>query len=79
MTMNKPSEYNTDGIITLITNKTSTTLTKGTYESGGQQPSLTVMALRHNWQRIRELTPDSRHVAVVKANAYSHGLVRNRP
>ncbi|KGP42403.1 alanine racemase [Morganella morganii] len=32
-------------------------------------------ALRHNWQRIRELAPDSRHVAVVKANAYGHGLV----
>lgn len=32
-------------------------------------------ALRHNWQRIQELAPDSRHVAVVKANAYGHGLV----
>lgn len=32
-------------------------------------------ALRHNWQQIRALAPDSRHVAVVKANAYGHGLV----
>ncbi|MBA5839249.1 alanine racemase, partial [Morganella morganii] len=32
-------------------------------------------ALRNNWQRIRKLAPDSRHVAVVKANACGHGLV----
>ncbi|MBS1207216.1 MAG: alr [Proteobacteria bacterium] len=32
-------------------------------------------ALRHNLQRLRELVPASRLVAVVKANAYGHGLV----
>ncbi len=32
-------------------------------------------ALRHNLQRLRELAPASRLVAVVKANAYGHGLV----
>lgn len=32
-------------------------------------------ALRHNLQRIRQLAPESRLVAVVKANAYGHGLV----
>lgn len=32
-------------------------------------------ALRHNLQRLRELAPDSRMVAVVKANAYGHGLL----
>lgn len=32
-------------------------------------------ALRHNLQRIRELAPASKIVAVVKANAYGHGLL----
>jgi alanine racemase len=32
-------------------------------------------ALRHNLQRLRERAPDSRLVAVVKANAYGHGLL----
>lgn len=32
-------------------------------------------ALRHNLQRLRELAPASRMVAVVKANAYGHGLL----
>ena len=31
-------------------------------------------ALRHNLQRLRELAPASKLVAVVKANAYGHGL-----
>jgi alanine racemase len=31
-------------------------------------------ALRHNLQRLRELAPASK-VAVVKANAYGHGLL----
>lgn len=32
-------------------------------------------ALRHNLQRVRQLAPNSRVVAVVKANAYGHGAV----
>lgn len=32
-------------------------------------------ALRHNLQRLRELAPASQLVAVVKANAYGHGLL----
>ena len=32
-------------------------------------------ALRHNLQRVREIAPNSRIIAVVKANAYGHGLV----
>ncbi|MFO6300122.1 alanine racemase [Rahnella selenatireducens] len=32
-------------------------------------------ALRHNLQRVRHLAPQSRLVAVVKANAYGHGLL----
>lgn len=32
-------------------------------------------ALRHNFQRLRALAPTSRIVAVVKANAYGHGLL----
>jgi alanine racemase len=31
-------------------------------------------ALRHNLKRVRELAPQSRVMAVVKANAYGHGL-----
>ncbi len=33
-------------------------------------------ALHHNLQRVRALAPDSRVMAVVKANAYGHGLLR---
>ncbi|MBJ3815802.1 alanine racemase [Shimwellia pseudoproteus] len=32
-------------------------------------------ALRHNLQRLRELAPTSKLVAIVKANAYGHGLL----
>ncbi|MTH47984.1 alanine racemase [Intestinirhabdus alba] len=34
-------------------------------------------ALRHNLQRLRELAPASRLIAVVKANAYGHGLLES--
>ncbi len=33
-------------------------------------------ALRHNLQRIRELAPNSRVMAIIKADAYGHGIVR---
>lgn len=33
-------------------------------------------ALRHNLERVRTLAPDARIMAVVKANAYGHGLAR---
>jgi len=33
-------------------------------------------ALRHNLQRVRTVAPNSRVLAVVKANAYGHGLFR---
>jgi len=33
-------------------------------------------ALRHNLERVRTLAPNSRILAVVKANAYGHGLFR---
>ncbi len=33
-------------------------------------------ALRHNLRRVREIAPESRVVAAIKANAYGHGLVR---
>ncbi|MFB6422186.1 MAG: alanine racemase [Candidatus Malihini olakiniferum] len=32
-------------------------------------------ALRHNMQRVRQLAPNSRLVAIIKANAYGHGAV----
>lgn len=40
------------------------------------QARIDLGALRHNLQRAREAAPDSRVMAVVKANAYGHGLVR---
>jgi alanine racemase len=42
-----------------------------------QTPTLTFIdtaALRHNLARVRELAPASRVMAVIKANAYGHGL-----
>lgn len=33
-------------------------------------------ALRHNFNRVRELAPGSKIITVVKADAYGHGLVR---
>jgi alanine racemase len=33
-------------------------------------------ALRHNLQRMKDCTPDARICAVVKANAYGHGIER---
>ena len=36
-------------------------------------------ALRHNLQRVRELAPQSRIMAVVKANAYGHGIANTVP
>ena len=33
-------------------------------------------ALQHNLQRVRDFAPDSRVMAVIKANAYGHGIER---
>lgn len=37
---------------------------------------INLQALSHNYQRVRHCAPDSRIVAVIKANGYGHGLVR---
>ncbi len=37
---------------------------------------INLSALRHNFSRIRTLAPNSRVMAIVKADAYGHGLVR---
>ena len=37
---------------------------------------INLSALRHNFSRIRTIAPDSRVMAIVKADAYGHGLVR---
>lgn len=37
---------------------------------------LDLSALRHNVRRVREYAPQSKLMAVIKANAYGHGLVR---
>lgn len=33
-------------------------------------------ALKHNYQRVKELAPHSKVMAIIKADAYGHGLVR---
>ena len=38
--------------------------------------TIDLAALRHNLQRVRELAPNSAVIAMVKANAYGHGIVR---
>lgn len=40
------------------------------------QAQINLYALRHNLQRVREVAPQSRVMAMVKANAYGHGMVR---
>jgi len=42
----------------------------------GPTARIDLSALRHNLRRVRELAPGSRTYAVVKANAYGHGLLR---
>jgi len=37
---------------------------------------LNMAALRHNVRRVREYAPESKVMAVIKANAYGHGLIR---
>ncbi len=37
---------------------------------------INLQALRHNFQRARESAPNSRIMAIVKANGYGHGLAR---
>ncbi len=34
-----------------------------------------LQALRHNFSRVRQAAPDSRTMAIIKANAYGHGTV----
>jgi len=40
------------------------------------QATIHTEALRHNLERVREAAPDARTWAVVKANAYGHGIER---
>jgi alanine racemase len=43
---------------------------------------INLQALRHNFSRVRQAAPDSRSMAIIKANAYGHGTVavaRNLP
>ncbi len=74
MTMNNPPEFSASGLLPRTIKPTANTHNQGT----PMKAATAVIdrgALRHNWQQIRALAPDSRHVAVVKANAYGHGLV----
>ena len=36
---------------------------------------LDLAALRHNLKRVRDIAPQSKILAMVKANAYGHGLI----
>jgi alanine racemase len=44
--------------------------------SRATQATIDLGALRHNLQRVKELAPDSKTIAVIKADGYGHGLVR---
>ena len=35
-----------------------------------------IKALKHNFLRIKELAPHSKVMAIIKADAYGHGIVR---
>ena len=37
---------------------------------------INLTALQHNWQYLRKCAPHTRVIAMVKANAYGHGLIR---
>ena len=37
---------------------------------------INLQALQHNFSRVQQAAPDSRIIAIIKANAYGHGLVR---
>jgi alanine racemase len=37
---------------------------------------INLQALQHNFSRVRQSAPDSKIMAIIKANAYGHGLVR---
>lgn len=45
----------------------------------GPEARINLAALRHNLQRVREAAPGNRLFAVVKANAYGHGVERLLP
>ena len=44
--------------------------------SRATQATIDLSALRHNLQRVKQLAPDSKTIAVIKADGYGHGLVR---
>lgn len=44
--------------------------------SRATQASIDLSALRHNLQRVKQLAPQSKVIAVIKADGYGHGLVR---
>jgi len=44
--------------------------------SRATQATINLSALRHNLQRVKQLAPNSKTIAVIKADGYGHGLVR---
>lgn len=44
--------------------------------SGAAVADIDLAALRHNLSRVRALAPDSKVLAVIKADAYGHGIVQ---
>jgi len=44
--------------------------------SRAPQATINLTALQHNLQRVRQAAPDSQVIAIIKADAYGHGIVR---
>lgn len=51
-------------------------MSQGAGSARGTCARINLDALRHNLERVRALAPESRVIAMVKSNAYGHGLVR---
>lgn len=45
-------------------------------QSRRPQATIDLAALEHNFARVRQLAPDSKVLAVLKANAYGHGMLQ---
>ncbi|MDP7591988.1 MAG: alanine racemase [Litorilituus sp.] len=45
------------------------------YHSRKTQAIINLKALKHNYQQITTLAPNSQNIAVIKANAYGHGAI----
>ena len=49
---------------------------RGDTQWAGPRAAVSMQALRNNLGVVKKLAPDSRVLAVIKANAYGHGLIQ---